>query len=253
MAPLGRLRLFKVEPICCHFSKVALSTLTNRLYASRRPAKMHSWTFVAAGSALAAQTQALLIPAGLEAFMEGGPGFATVNEEAPKPAVIDSNPLEDFAKAVPGSPASMSTKDASLDCSSCPFALASMRHGHHEWTNSVSSDLHMQLSSDGHSLKFNDVPIYPLDSPVMIPALFVSQAAKPSTEVKMAGIEDKLRLSYALEVAEQAFPDGHLVTLSLSPMALDGEPIIIDDLEIKAIRQNDGTVCVCGYFLNAYL
>ena len=137
-----------------------------------------------------------------------------------------------------------STQVISLDCSTCPYALSSDRNGVHEWTANVASDLEMKVESDGKTLKFNGVPFYPISNPTLPPVLFVSQSKKDGEVSTMEGYHGDLRLSYSMEYDEKKFEENSLVTVLMTVMGLDGQMIKVDDVEIKAIKQADGTVSI---------
>ena len=130
-----------------------------------------------------------------------------------------------------------------LDCSNCPYALQSERNGQHEWTTFVPNDLEMTLEVANNAITFNGVTIFPVTNPGSPPVLTVKQVVKKGAETSMKGLDRDLRLSYSLEMTSKPFDDGNsLIIISISPMALDGEMIRIDDLEIKAIQDSAGTV-----------
>lgn len=132
-----------------------------------------------------------------------------------------------------------------LDCSTCPYALKSERNGEHEWTNDVPNDLEMKFEILDNAITFNGVALYPANSPGFPPPLTVSQNPKDGVETSMEGLGHDLRLSYSLEMAQKPFDDGDsLVTITISPMALDAEMIRVDDMEVKAIKDSAGTVCL---------
>ena len=134
-------------------------------------------------------------------------------------------------------------QDVKLDCSSCPFALESTRNGRHEWTNDVQSDLEMTISTDGQTLKFNDVPFYPLPQGSPPNILFVKQTKKGDEESAMKGFEGNLRISYSVEFSEKKTDDGNsLVSIVMTIMGLDGQMVRPDSLEITAVKAADGQV-----------
>ena len=168
---------------------------------------------------LALSAQAFLIPGEVDAFSKDG---------------LSNNP--------PAPVSQQSEKDLTLDCSSCPYALNSERHGGHEWTNDVESDLHLKIDSDGESLRLNGVSFYPIQG-VIPPQLHVSQSKKDGEDPTFEAYQGDLRLSYSLEYSEKKADDGNsLVTVVMSLMALDGQMIRIDDVEIKTIKKADGKV-----------
>ena len=143
-------------------------------------------------------------------------------------------------------PASIKTdsQTINLDCSTCPFALSSQRDGAHEWTNDVESELEMKFETDGKTLKLNSVPFYPMTNPILPPILYVSQSKKDGQSSNMEGYDGNLRLSYSLEYDEKKFEDNSLVTILMTVMGLDGEMIHVDNIEVTAIKEQDGTVSI---------
>ena len=141
-------------------------------------------------------------------------------------------------------PASIPTsgQTVNLDCSTCPFALSSQRDGAHEWTNDVESELEMKFETEGKALKFNGVPFYPISNPTLPPTLFVSQSKKNGQSSNMKGYDGNLRLSYSMEYGEKKFEENSLVTVLMTVMGLDGQMIKVDNIEIMAIKEQDGTV-----------
>ena len=143
-------------------------------------------------------------------------------------------------------PASINTNSqtVNLDCSTCPFALSSQRDGTHEWTNDVESELQVTIETDGKGLKFNGVPFYPNTNSILPPTLYVSQSKKDGQSSNMEGYDGNLRLSYSVEYDEKKFEDNSLVTILMTVMGLDGQMIKVDNIEITAIKQQDGTVSI---------
>lgn len=134
------------------------------------------------------------------------------------------------------------SQNVNLDCASCPFALDSLRNGAHEWTADVASDLEMKIVSAGNTLKFNDVPFFPLQKPTPPPTLFVSQKKKDGQTSTLKGFEGNLRLSYSIEYNEKKFEDNSRITILMTIMGLDGQMIKVDNIEVKAIKEADGKV-----------
>ncbi|KAL8998098.1 MAG: hypothetical protein Q9169_002791 [Polycauliona sp. 2 TL-2023] len=132
------------------------------------------------------------------------------------------------------------SRSVALDCSNCPYALASQRNGRHEWTNSVKSDLQLQFTSEDNKLKLNGMPFYPV-TPPFAPAPLAAKQIKKDEEDKAEGYREGLKLSYSLEVDNERkhFPvpgqEAILSEMTLSIMGLDNEVIRVDDIKIKAL------------------
>ena len=139
-------------------------------------------------------------------------------------------------------PAALGDSEIKLDCSSCPYALNSERHGGHEWTNDVQSDLKMHFDTNGETLRLNGVPFYPIQAGIP-PQLHVKQSKKDNEDTTFEAFPGDLRLSYSLEYEERKADDGNtLVTVVMTILALDGQMVKIDNVEIKSIKQADGKV-----------
>lgn len=133
----------------------------------------------------------------------------------------------------------------SLDCTSCPFALASERNGAHEWTNDVASTLEMDFATEDKHLTLNGKPFYPVTIEELPGELFVSQVPSNLSQSKLAseGYQGDLKLSYTLEIPYPVEVDGHqLITVTMGILGLDGEMVKVDDVEIKAVKEADGSV-----------
>ncbi|KAL8736384.1 MAG: hypothetical protein Q9181_002436 [Wetmoreana brouardii] len=133
------------------------------------------------------------------------------------------------------------SRTITLDCSNCPFALASERNGRHEWTNSVKSDLQLEFTAEDDKLKLNGVPFYPVN-PSFAPApLVVKQSKKAEGDEVLEGYDGDLKLSYTLEIDNEKkhFPapgrDAILTEITLSILGLDTEVVHVDDIKIKAL------------------
>ncbi|KAL8786677.1 MAG: hypothetical protein Q9213_002612 [Squamulea squamosa] len=139
------------------------------------------------------------------------------------------------------------SRSISLDCSKCPYALASQRHGLHEWTNAVKSDLHLKFTSEDNKLKLNGVPFYPIVPPFTPAPLAAKQIKKGESEETTShqGYDGDLRLSYSLEMdsRKKIFPvpgqEATLTEMTLSIMGLDNEVVRVDDIKIKALSLPD--------------
>ena len=129
-----------------------------------------------------------------------------------------------------------------LDCSTCPYALASQRNGRHEWTNDVKSGLEMKFTAEDQSLKLNGVPFYPVAVPFVPAPLFAKQIIKDEGQkaALQKGFEGNLRLSYSVEFEKNnrippPTQDASVVEITMSVMALDNEMVHLDDIKIKAL------------------
>ena len=132
-----------------------------------------------------------------------------------------------------------------IDCATCPYALKSEQNGQREWSHDVASDLEMKVQVVDNAVTFNGVALYPVTSPGLPPVLTVSQHAKDGVETSVEAADEDLRLSYSIELEQKPFEDGNsLITIIISPMALDGQMIRVDDMDIKAIKDTAGTVSV---------
>ena len=151
----------------------------------------------------------------------------------------EDQPKSDFLPAF----IQTNSRTVNLDCSTCPFALSTKRDGAHEWTNDVESELEMKFETEGNAVKFNGVPFYPIANPTLPPTLYVSQNKKDGQSSNMEGYDGNLRLSYSMEYDEKKFEDNSLVTVLMTVMGLDGQIIKVDNIEITAIKEQDGTVC----------
>ncbi|KAL8906956.1 MAG: hypothetical protein Q9207_001710 [Kuettlingeria erythrocarpa] len=134
------------------------------------------------------------------------------------------------------------SRDITIDCSNCPFALASQRNGLHEWTHSVKSDLELKFSAENDQLKLNGVPFYPVVSPLTPAPLSVKQTKKPE-EVDVAthqGYDGDLSLSYSIEVHDVKGSTGpeqgvRASEITFSILGLDNEVARVDDIKIRTI------------------
>lgn len=138
------------------------------------------------------------------------------------------------------------SRTVTLDCSECPYALASQRNGRHEWTNDVKSDLQLKFTAEDGKLKLNDVPFYPVTPPFTPAPLSAKQIKKVEDENLSAdGYDRDLTLSYSLEFDNEKkhFPapgeDATLTEITLSILGLDNEVVHVDDIKIKALSIPD--------------
>lgn len=138
------------------------------------------------------------------------------------------------------------TQTLNLDCSTCPFALATERHGVHEWTNDVKSDLEMKFAADNKHLTLNGKTLYPVTINHLPGELFATQVEKESdTSKEFKGYNGDLKLSYTLEIPQPQKMDGvEMVSIVMSILALDGQMVKVDNVEIRALKEADGSVSV---------
>ena len=100
----------------------------------------------------------------------------------------------------------------------------------------------MKFGTEGKTLKLNGVPFYPMSNPTIPPTLYVSQSKKDGQSSNMEGYDGNLRLSYSMEYEEKKFEDNSLVTVLMTVMGLDGQMIKVENIEVTAIKEQDGTV-----------
>ena len=140
-------------------------------------------------------------------------------------------------------------KTINLDCSSCPYALKSERHGRHEWTQDVNSDLELKFTAEHETLKLNGVPFYPVSAP-FVPVLLSAKQLKKSdndevTTNKFEGYNGDLRLSYSLEFQNgQNLPtggkDAKVFEILMTIMGLDDQMVNVDDVKITVLALPSG-------------
>ena len=144
-----------------------------------------------------------------------------------------------------------------LDCSKCPFALNSQRHGHHEWTSDVESELQLTFSIEDKTLSLNGVPFYPVANPPLPPSLVAKQIAKEShgSAQKWDRYHGDLTLSYSLEIENEKFPgeNADVVSIVLTILGLDGQMVNVDNLVIKLIESKDQVIPPSPSALNSGL
>ncbi|KAL9609878.1 MAG: hypothetical protein Q9167_005396 [Letrouitia subvulpina] len=134
-----------------------------------------------------------------------------------------------------------------LDCSSCPYALNSRRHGLNEWTQDVKSDLELEFTTEGKSLKLNGVPFYTAGARFAPVPLSVKQIKKPgddgTSSNKMEGYNGNLRLSYSLEIQNVVRgEDGVVTEILMTIMGLDTQMINVDDIKISLLALHEQEV-----------
>ena len=135
------------------------------------------------------------------------------------------------------------SRTVNLDCSGCPFALASQRNGRHEWTNDIKSSLELKITAEDEKLKLNGVPFYPVTPPFAPAPLFAQQIKKYNGDhlTSQEGFDGALTLSYSLEFEKEKkdFPasgqDATLTEVTLSILGLDNEVVHVDDIKIKVL------------------
>lgn len=192
-------------------------------------------------SALALTANALLVPTGMlekvdseskafdDAFMEILGNFNGVE-------VVKTN-----------------SKTVHLDCSTCPFALKSERHGKHEWISDTKSDLEMTFATEDGKLILNGVPFYPISN-TLPPILAVKQMERESvpSEWHHEGYEGELIMSYGLEIENKRSTEENadVVSIIMSIMGLEDQMIKVDDIEIKLIETKDK---VCLYYADSQI
>ncbi|MCJ1484348.1 hypothetical protein MMC06_004517 [Schaereria dolodes] len=132
-----------------------------------------------------------------------------------------------------------------LDCSTCPFALASTRNGVHEWTAGVKSDLEMKFTTESKQLLLNGAVIYPT-SLIQTKPVLAKQTLKDAEESadgkKWEAYEKPLGMSYSLELNEQLTNEGVIVEVELQVFGLESEVINVDTIVVRVVKKPDGEV-----------
>lgn len=128
-----------------------------------------------------------------------------------------------------------------LDCSTCPFALDSVRKGRHEWATKVSNELELNFSSENGRVSLNGKPFYPISNPPLPPILSAKQIQKvgDASVKKWEGYHEDLTLSYSLEIENKKHfskDKANLLSIVFTIMGLDGEMVNVDDIEILVIE-----------------
>lgn len=185
-------------------------------------------------STLALTANAFLLP--LELANKANPDFKGLSDEV----------ADKFAHAISGLESIQSkSQTVRLDCSSCPFALNSERHGHHEWASNVDSELELKFTTDNGRLSLNGAPFYPISTPPRPQILSVKQIQKETGDTsakKWEGYHGDLALSYSLEIEnKQAMGKeaGSLDSIVLTILGLEEHMIKVDDIKIKVVEFND--------------
>ena len=155
--------------------------------------------------------------------------------------VPETNSLPEIQNKAPTT-LDTSNQLVNLDCSTCPYALKSLRDGRHEWTTDIASELELKFASEENSLKLNDISFYPIQNPTLPPHLSVIQKKKDGEASTMEGFDGKLGLSYSLEYSEKKADENTLLTVVMTILGLDGEMIKVDNIDITAIKGADGKV-----------
>lgn len=139
------------------------------------------------------------------------------------------------------------SKTVHLDCSTCPFALKSERHGKHEWISNTTSDLELTFATEDGKLTLNGVPFYPISN-TLPPVLAVKQIQRESeaSEVHHEGYDGELVMSYGLEFENKRSTEenAEFVSIIMSIIGLEDQMIKVDDIEIKLVETKD-KVCLC--------
>ncbi|KAI9812784.1 MAG: hypothetical protein M1827_004541 [Pycnora praestabilis] len=163
-----------------------------------------------------------------------------------------SNEVEDPSKNFHVTIADPYSQVLKLDCPGCLFAKPNEGIGY-TWVADVPNSLVLNFTvrhSYSEFLKLNDVQFYP--SSLQVPeALLASQESHKSAvhdEEDFETVESpKLRLSYAFEfrpVLKAADSENELVPILLDILALDGQPINVDTVELNALKTPDGKLMV---------
>ena len=156
----------------------------------------------------------------------------------------------DFSKAPNGAPSifNHNSQTVKVDCSTCPFAVSSERHGHHEWTNGVKSDLVLDISAKDNELLLNGQHIYPVQPKALPLPITVTQKKHTDEDSEVTPYGGDLKLSYSLSFGpekpwvEPGVDDLSLIEITLTLLGLDNEMITVDDLNLKVIKTTEGKV-----------
>lgn len=135
-------------------------------------------------------------------------------------------------------PTSQSIK---LDCSTCPYAIASTRNGHHEWTSDVKSDLIMDFTVEKNQVHLNGVPLLQPQMSTFQP-LKIKQVAKEGEieahDKKWEAFNGDLGMSYSVAFSQE----NSVKSMEVQVLGLDGEMIDTDAVSIKCFTKPDGEV-----------
>lgn len=186
-------------------------------------------------SALALTANALLVPTGM---------LEKVDSES---KAFDDAFMEEILGNFNGvEVVKTNSKTVHLDCSTCPFALKSERHGKHEWISNTTSDLEMTFATEDGKLTLNGVPFYPISN-TLPPILAVKQIERESeaSEGHHDGYEGELIMSYGLEFENKRSTEenAEVVSIIMSIIGLEDQMIKVDDIEIKLV-ETKGKVCL---------
>ena len=112
------------------------------------------------------------------------------------------------------------------------------------WTDNVESDLQMEFAAQDKQLTLNGKPFYPATIKQLPGALYAPKTRKNSESDKtLKDSQEGLKLSYTLEFEGQKAEDGNELTLvTMSVLGIENQMIRVDNVQIKAIKEADGTV-----------
>ena len=95
----------------------------------------------------------------------------------------------------------------------------------------------MRFAAEQKHLTLNGNPFYPVTIQDLPGALLAAQVKKGRDE----GVH--VKLSYTLEMEQQKAVDGNeLVTITMSVLGIENQMIKVDNVEIKTIKEADGSV-----------
>lgn len=190
--------------------------------------------------ALALTANALLVPTGM---------LEKVDSES---QAFDDAFMEEISGIFGVEVVITNSKTLHLDCSTCPFALKSERHGKHEWISNTKSDLEMTFATKDGKLTLNGVPFYPISN-TLPPILAVQQIERESeaSEGHNEGYEGELIMSYGLEFENKRSTEenAEVVSIIMSIIGLEDQMIKVDDIEIMLVETKD-KVCILCLFPN---
>ncbi|KAL9121773.1 MAG: hypothetical protein Q9187_001675 [Circinaria calcarea] len=158
-------------------------------------------------------------------------------------------PLEVADKAVAGKANDLTTlinptsQSIKVDCSTCPYAIASTRNGQHEWTSGVKSDLLMDFTIEKNQLLLNGRPLFQPQMSRFQP-LKIKQVAKEGEleahDKKWDAFKGDLGMSYSVELSQE----NGVNSMEIQVLGLDGEMVNTDAVSVRYVKKADGDLLI---------